>query len=369
MRHSIKCFLFSTLVLSAHSRTAVLLGNTGAGKSTTGNTLCRRAAFQAEDSYSSVTKDVQSCTDVSPQNFHWTVIDTPGFFDTSIQNGDTIRALAKFATLSPHGIDAFLLLLPCPARAGRRFTDQTHAGLQMMQTILTSEAFEHAIIVFSDCGSMTTEQLSLKLANNGNLPVKMQQWLDKVQHRFVAFGNPEEQLRRDSDRVALFDAIDRLAAQRPYDNQIFKEHRARQQLLDRKAAALNDKYRHQYEKHREGLVNGRTTADELDHLYTELSTAQQREEADRRESARLRYEQALLEEERRRNQQERARQQARLQEERRRQEEDRQRRLELEREWQRAQRLQRERRESDEIGAAGAAAAIVGGLILLPILR
>lgn len=96
----------------AGPRTIVLIGVTGDGKSSTGNTLCGRQEFTVNGGLSSVTAEVASADylHVSPAGVNeMRVVDTIGLHDTGLPSAEVMRRFSSFADLTPSGIDVFLL--------------------------------------------------------------------------------------------------------------------------------------------------------------------------------------------------------------------------------------------------------------------
>ena len=94
-------------------RVILVVGATGAGKSSTANTLAGRLhkPFIASASIASATR----ATAHRDYNFlaeSWRVIDTPGLGDTNRPHADIVAELRAVAALAPHGVSAVVIALP-----------------------------------------------------------------------------------------------------------------------------------------------------------------------------------------------------------------------------------------------------------------
>lgn len=123
-------------------RVLVVVGITGAGKSSTANTLAGRshAPFELSSSVKSVTQAV-SHRDYDFLNTPYRVIDTPGLCDTHKPPGEVYAELARLARYTPHGVSAFVLVVP-----RGRFTWEQESALRQLVGLLGEGAKAHAVL-------------------------------------------------------------------------------------------------------------------------------------------------------------------------------------------------------------------------------
>ncbi|RVE62152.1 hypothetical protein OJAV_G00154330 [Oryzias javanicus] len=136
-------------------RRIVVLGKTGAGKSSLANNIIGEKRFEVNHSADSGTSECKAESKSLNQR-SITFVDTPGFFDTSRSEEDMKREIVKCITECAPGPHVFLIVLKVD-----KYTAQEKAVVERMTQYFSEDALKFTVVLFTH-GDQLPEETTIK---------------------------------------------------------------------------------------------------------------------------------------------------------------------------------------------------------------